>query len=191
MRIIAIGDSITEGFPYTKKESWLTNITQEFQGEVINKGVNGDLTQNIYNRFGRDVLALNPTHVIILGGTNDAYAKYPLERVSLHFTAMVKMSQEQGIIPILGLPIPSLVLNEELFLRQYRNWLIDYTQQRDLPRIDFYTPFQKHLDLGEQSKLYVDEVHPSLEGYKLMGRTAVNNLGSILRRALIPARIDF
>lgn len=181
MKIVAIGDSITEGFPYTQKESWVTYLAQELQCEVHNKGVNGDLTQNICDRFRRDVLTCNPSHVIILGGTNDAYEKYPLANVSLNLIAMVKMSQEEGIIPILGLPIPSLLPEEESFLIQYRNWIIDYVKMRDLLQIDFYTPFMKRLEAGEESKLFVDEVHPNLEGYKLMGQTALNDLGIYLK----------
>ncbi|MCO1602466.1 GDSL-type esterase/lipase family protein [Desulfosporosinus nitroreducens] len=176
MKIIAIGDSITEGFPYTRKESWVTFLGQELHCEIINKGINGDLTQNIHDRFGRDVLAFNPTHVIILGGTNDAYAKYPLEIVSPHFTAMIKMSQEHGIIPIIGLPIPSLVADDEFFLQQYRNWLIDCAKMNNLPLINFYAPFLKRLEAGEESKLFVDEVHPSLEGYQFMAEIVKNDV---------------
>jgi len=176
MKIIAIGDSITLGFPYTQKESWVTYFAQELQYEVINKGVNGDLTQNISDRFERDVLAFNPTHVIILGGTNDAYAEYPLESVSSNFRAMVKMSQEHGIIPILGLPIPFLVEDYEFFLQQYRNWLIDYAKMNNLPLIDFYAPFLKRIEAGEELKLFADEVHPSLEGYKFMAQIVLKDL---------------
>jgi len=181
-KIVAIGDSITEGFPYTQKESWVTYIAQELQFQVINKGINGDLTQNICNRFRRDVLSFNPSHAIILGGTNDAYAKYPLENVSHNFKEMVKMCQEEGITPILGFPIPLLVPEEESYLTQYRNWLIDYAKMRDLLKIDFYTPFFKFIEAGEEAKLFVDKVHPNLEGYKLMGQTALHELGTYLKK---------
>ena len=181
MKIIAIGDSITLGFPYTQKESWVAFLAQELQREVINKGVNGDLTQNICDRFRRDVLTLNPSHVIILGGTNDAYSKYPLESVSLNFKAMVEMSQKQEIIPILGLPLPSLVPEEEFLLIQYRNWLIDFAMKKDLPYVDFYSPFLRRIKAGEEAQLFVDEVHPSLEGYNLMGETVLNELRTFLK----------
>ncbi|MBC2724574.1 SGNH/GDSL hydrolase family protein [Desulfosporosinus sp.] len=176
MRIVAIGDSITEGYPYTKNESWVTYLAQELKCEVINKGINGDLTEIILERFRRDVLSFNPTHVIILGGTNDAYANYPLEKVSPNFTEMVSISKEAGIIPILGLPLPSLVPAEEFFLIQYRDWLKNFVKTKGLLQIDFYTPFLKRLEAGEESELFVDEVHPNLKGYKLMGQTALNDL---------------
>lgn len=181
MKIIAIGDSITEGFPYTPKESWVTYLAKEHNYEVINKGVNGDLTKNLCDRFQRDVLSLSPSHVIILGGTNDAYANFPLENVSPNFIAMVEMSMEEGIIPILGLPIPCLLPVDESFLKQYRDWLKDYAKTKDLLQIDFYTPFLKRLEAGEESKFFVDEFHPNIEGYRLMGQIAIKNLGSYLK----------
>jgi len=184
-KIVAIGDSITEGFPYTQKESWVTYIARELQFQVIiNKGINGDLTQNILDRFRRDVLAYNPTYVIILGGTNDAYANYPLESVSHNFKEMVKICQEEGITPILGLPVPILVPEEESYLTQYRNWLRDYGKMRDLLTIDFYTPFLKGIEAGEEAMFFADEAHPSIEGYKLMGKTALNDLKTFLERNL-------
>lgn len=178
MKIVAIGDSITEGYPYTRNESWVTYLAQEFQCEVINQGINGDLTQSMCDRFERDVLSFNPTHVIILGGTNDAYAKYPLARVSANFKEMIKMSQEHGIIPLLGLPIPSLEADDEFFLQQYRNWLIDYARESNLLLLDFYTPFKNRLETGEGSKLFAGDVHPSLEGYKFMAEIVVCELRS-------------
>ncbi|SDG98623.1 SGNH/GDSL hydrolase family protein [Desulfosporosinus hippei] len=176
MKVVAIGDSITEGYPYTPQESWVTYLAQELQCEVINKGINGNLTQEMNARFEGDVLSNNPTYVIILGGTNDAYVKYPLENVTPHFSAMVKMSREHGIIPILGLPTPSLVADDEVFLRQYRGWLTDCAKINSLPLIDFYTPYSKRLEAGEEAKLFVDEVHPSLDGYRFMAEIAIHSL---------------
>lgn len=180
MKIVAIGDSITAGYPFTQKESWVTILAREANIEVINKGINGDLTKNICDRFRVESLAYNPTHVIILGGTNDAYARYSLESVTPHFTEMIKMSQGHGIIPILGLPTPSLVIDDEYLLQQYRNWLISYAKMNNLLIIDFYTPFLKRLEAGEESKLFADEVHPSIEGYKFMAVTALNFFRSFL-----------
>lgn len=180
-KLVAIGDSITEGFPYTKKESWVTYISQEFPFQVINKGINGDLTQNIRDRFRRDVVSFNPSHAIILGGTNDAYANYPLQSVSHNFEVMVKICRDEGIIPILGLPIPLLEPEEEMYLSQYRNWLIDYGKLKNLLTIDFYTPFLESIEAGEEARFFADEAHPSLEGYKLMAQTALHDLRIFLK----------
>ena len=109
MKVIALGDSITQGFPFSTKESWVYYAAQELDLDIINQGICGDLTRDMLRRFQQDVVAYNATHVIILGGTNDAALGYPLAEVSTNFTVMVDMACRHDIIPILGLPIPFLV----------------------------------------------------------------------------------
>lgn len=171
MKLVAIGDSITEGYPYSKKESWVEYLAQVLELEILNQGICGDLTRGMRKRFRQDVLAHNPTHVFILGGANDAAAGYPLVEVSANFEDMVNMSREQGISPLLGLPTPSLLAQEEKFLMQYRDWLKDYAAREGMASIDFYSPFKAVINEGQADRLFVDEVHPSLEGYRLMGET--------------------
>lgn len=179
MKIVALGDSITEGYPFSLQESWVEYAVRELKLEIVNQGICGDFTQGMLERFSQDVLTYNPTHVMILGGANDAFEGFPLSRVSANFTAMVEISSRHGIIPILGLPTPSLLPSEEKFLAEYRNWLKDYASREKITVIDFYTPFQLAIQAGEADKLYVDEVHPSIEGYRMMGETAVQMLGSL------------
>jgi lysophospholipase L1-like esterase len=127
-------------------------------------------------RFQRDVLDHAPTHVIILGGANDAYEKIPLESVSANFKAMDACCRQSGITPILGLPTPSLLLEEEQFLTEYRNWLKSYANEKGILVVDFYSPFLNRIKAGQGANLFVDEVHPSIEGYALMGEVAIRSL---------------
>ena len=60
-----MGDSITE--------SW-SNYSPEFfseHGFLINKGISGETTPQMLDRFEADVLSLKPEGVIILAGIND------------------------------------------------------------------------------------------------------------------------
>lgn len=181
MKIVAMGDSLTEGYPYTRRESWLTYLERELQCEVLNRGLNGNLTRNMAARFKRDVLDHDPTHASILGGTNDAYAGCSLADVSSNLAEMVAMCQERGIIPILALPIPILVPGEEALLSEYRSWANDFARDKGLIRLDFYTPFQERLKADGGLGLYIDEVHPNREGYQFMGQIAIQELGAILK----------
>lgn len=176
MKLVAIGDSITEGYPFSKQNSWVEHVARELKLEILNQGICGDLTRGMRERFLQDVLRFTPTHVIILGGANDAAAAYSLAEVSANFDAMVNMSRQHGIGPILGLPTPSILAEEEKLLMQYRNWLKDYASREGIACIDFYTPFMAAISEGQADRLFVDEVHPSLEGYRLMGETAVRSL---------------
>ncbi|NLL52866.1 MAG: lysophospholipase [Peptococcaceae bacterium] len=180
MKVIALGDSITQGFPFSTKESWVYYAAQELDLDIINQGICGDLTRDMLRRFQQDVVAYNATHVIILGGTNDAALGYPLAEVSTNFTVMVDMACRHDIIPILGLPIPFLVREEEVKLMSYRKWLQDNANRKRIWIVDFYAPFRAAIEAGTGMKLYADEVHPSVEGYQLMGKVAVENLRELI-----------
>lgn len=173
MKIVAMGDSITEGYPFTNQESWVEILAQDLNCQVLNQGICGDFTSSMRERFKRDVLAYAPSHVIILGGANDAYEKIPLENVSANFMVMVGLCWQHGIIPILGLPTPSLLAEEEQFLKGYRNWLKSYAEEKDIIVVDFFSPFLERIRAGQGAQLFADEVHPSIEGYVLMGEVAV------------------
>lgn len=174
MKIVAIGDSITEGYPFTNQESWVEHLAKEVESEVLNRGLCGDFTSGMLKRFQRDVLDHAPTHVIILGGANDAYEKIHVEIVSENFKAMEDSCRQHGIIPIFGLTTPSLLPEEEQLLIEYRNWLKSYADNKGIILVDFYSPFLNKIREG--ARLFIDEVHPSMEGYALMGEVAVRSL---------------
>ena len=179
MKIVAIGDSITEGYPFSNQESWVEHLAQVLKCQVLNRGICGDFTGGMRERFQRDVLAYAPSHVIILGGANDADEQIHLDRVSPNFMAMVGMCRQHGIIPILGLPTPSLIPEEEQFLGEYRKWLKSYADKNSIMIIDFYSPFLNRIREGQATQLFVDDVHPSIEGYVLMGEVAITSLKSL------------
>ena len=59
-----LGDSITQG--------WGDDLGGSFPGvKVANRGISGDTTRGMLIRLRGDVLALNPTGVVLLMGTND------------------------------------------------------------------------------------------------------------------------
>ena len=180
MKIVAIGDSITAGFPYTSRESWTTRLAQELKCEVINQGVNGDYTVGMRQRFKQDVLSYQPSHVIIMGGGNDAAVQMSPKNVQANFTDMVEMSRENGIIPVIGLPIPFLAPQGEDFLGLYRDWMRHYAAAEKIFTIDFYKPFMEKLDAGQRRNLYVDMGHPGREGYALMGEIAAEYFKRLL-----------
>src|SRR5439155_25688249 len=62
--LVFLGDSITQG--------WGDDMFGSFAGiKVANRGISGDTTRGVLIRLQDDVLALHPTGVVILIGTND------------------------------------------------------------------------------------------------------------------------
>ena len=98
MKIVALGDSITAGFPYTESDSWTAILAWKMKCQVINQGIDGDYTEGMRYRFGHDVLRHQPSHVTIMGGSNDAAARLSLSSVSANFIAMIDLCREHGII---------------------------------------------------------------------------------------------
>ncbi|HUG10588.1 MAG TPA: GDSL-type esterase/lipase family protein, partial [Opitutaceae bacterium] len=62
--LVFVGDSITQG--------WGDDFSKRFPGvKIANRGIGGDTTRSLLYRFDRDVLALNPSGIVLLIGTND------------------------------------------------------------------------------------------------------------------------
>ncbi|MDB5336421.1 MAG: multifunctional acyl-CoA thioesterase and protease and lysophospholipase [Planctomycetaceae bacterium] len=62
--LVFLGDSITQG--------WGDDFGGSFPGvKVANRGISGDTTRGMLIRLKDDVLALNPTGIVLLMGTND------------------------------------------------------------------------------------------------------------------------
>ncbi len=58
--------------------------------EVLNKGVNGQRSDEILSRFERDVLKEMPSLVIVLAGVNDIFQRYPTGVVKKNLKGMYR-----------------------------------------------------------------------------------------------------
>lgn len=62
--VVFLGDSITQG--------WGDDFSGRFPGiKIANRGISGDTTRGVLIRMEQDVLALKPSGVVLLIGTND------------------------------------------------------------------------------------------------------------------------
>ena len=96
MRIVFIGDSVTEGcfeltncgagfeVIYDRENCYVAYLKQrltrafpEKNIEIINAGISGNTTGNGLERFDRDVLSLEPDVVVICYGLNDGCSRDP------------------------------------------------------------------------------------------------------------------
>ncbi len=87
IKIVCIGDSIT-GWADLSKYMKFSNVLELMIGvrvgfdavTIINKGIGGDTTQGVRERFNADVLQQNPDIVIILIGGNDVARSFPQQK---------------------------------------------------------------------------------------------------------------
>ncbi len=168
VKVVALGDSITYGFPYTPEHSWVAIAGDLLNINMINQGSCGDTTSFMLYRFFECVPYFNPTHVIIMGGVNDAFWKISPGTVGENIRKMCSHAEESGIIPVIGLPTP---VNEKPFeniLIQYREQMSLFAEEKGIQIIDFYRSILDPETGGIQDDYHVDGVHPSIYGYEAM-----------------------
>jgi len=172
--MVALGDSITYGFPYTPQQSWVEEIKRTTGWHVINSGISGDTIDDMFMRLQRDVLAYRPDLVTLMGGTNDFYMGMSQLQVRQGFLSIMEVLKRERIEVLVGLPLP-VDDSTEGALRLWRNWLLDYSEENRLPVIDFYRDF-----IDEEGRireeLLLDGCHPRVQGYEVMGQRAIRTL---------------
>lgn len=179
IKVVAIGDSLTVGFPYAHRCSWVRAVEETLGVRIYNKGVNGDTTGQMLRRFGRDCLALEPSHVIITGGSNDAFAGKDVDDILGNITGMIEQALTKGIKPIIGLPPPLNPPADEKMLALYRAEMEAFAAEKGIAVINFYKAF---FDDGGRvrTELFADGAHPNLAGYKTMTAAALRCLEELL-----------
>lgn len=127
--IVAFGDSLTVGYlsptvgddwpqpvPYTrflrrKADALLRsagNAALNVDLEFLNRGVVGELTEDMLNRFNRDVIEIRPDTVIVLGGSNDLGWGLGPQSVASNLTAMYDDALRNEIQPV-SCTVPSVL----------------------------------------------------------------------------------
>jgi lysophospholipase L1-like esterase len=177
-KIVAVGDSLTYGYPYTPAYSWVTIAGEHLGLAIINKGICGETTEDMKHRFTIDVVPLAPDYVIISGGANDAFLGVAARVVAGNVAAMAAAARNCGIRPIIGLT-PPIDYPEEGLLAIYRGLLRTFAADNSLPVIDFYAALAAP-DGGLRPGLHTDGVHPNEEGYALMAAAAIATLGQVI-----------
>jgi lysophospholipase L1-like esterase len=147
---------------------------------MVNRGICGETTGEMRDRFQADVLAQSPSHAIIMGGSNDAFMDVMDDDVQENISEMAGQARMNGIVPVIGLPPPCTYPAEEAVLEGYRCWMRRFSEQQKIPTVDFYSAFIE-TGTGRIKEEYLpDGVHPSEEGYLLMASVAVRRFRELL-----------
>lgn len=180
IKIAAIGDSIIYGYPYEPAASWFNLAAERLNIAYINQGINGDTTDGMLSRFESDILRHKPSHVIILGGTNDAYAGVAVDQVINNIQAMVHLALDNSILPVIVLPIPCHELAKEKLLGQYREAMRQSARENNIEIIDFYKFIVDDSGLSIKAGLHFDGIHPNNTGYEVMAGVAAKTFIRVL-----------
>lgn len=188
MKIVCIGDSLTQGYGVRRTENWVALLNEKNENNFINKGINGDTTGGMLSRFQRDVIDEKPQYVIIMGGANDFIMEGNPGSVRANIMAMVHQAYHHRIIPILGTGIKVDEVNfrkdwAEITdvgrldeqIAEYRDWIIKFCGTFEVKLIDFYAEFDRKID-GRYGSYLFDGLHPSKEGHGIMADIAYKSL---------------
>lgn len=185
MKVVCIGNSIVNGFPFQRSKSFSSVLREETGWEVINKGINGQSTDEIKERFSIDALKHKPDKIVILSGANDfIFSINEPEEAIKNYEEMAKGAKEAGVqvylaAPLLtdapqasefwatGVDVDYNVVNEKL--KKFRELILESAKALNVDFIDL----QKKYETFAQ---YVDGVHPTEEGQRFLADLLIKNL---------------
>lgn len=181
MKIVCIGDSLTYGYRIKRSEVWTGFAEKKLNIKVLNKGISGDSSGGMLTRFYHDVIDNNPSHTLIMGGTNDFIMEVPISIVRSNISAMVHQARAHNIEPIIGIQINLEPEMSEKYwcgitdfnevkekIMEYRKWVYQFTENFKVSLIDFNEIFNQHLTEGNTLAYYQDGLHPTEKGNDLM-----------------------
>lgn len=166
-RIVFMGDSITESWPFLDL----------FAGKTyINRGISGQTSPQMLIRFRSDVIALKPAVVVLLAGINDIAGNTgpsTLEMITNTIFSMAELAKANNIKVILCSVLPAydfpwrpgLASAEKVVAL---NKMIEkYADANTILYLDYY-PAMVNDQKGLKAEYSNDGVHPNKTGYEVM-----------------------
>ncbi len=181
-RVVFYGNSITD--------AWAQHFPSMFPGKpYVGRGISGQTTPQMLVRFRQDVVALEPTVVVILAGTNDIAGNTgpsTLEMIEDNFRSMVQIARASGIRVVLSsvLPVydypwkPGLEPAPKIIA--LNAWLKRYASEAGETYLDYHAAMADARG-GLPTSLSGDGVHPNVAGYQMMAPLAEAAIRTALR----------
>jgi len=180
-RIVCLGDSLTQGFDVSVESRWTTLLQDALKVEIINCGINGDTTSGMLARLPLILKEHQPTHLLILGGTNDLWFGLPNTHIIANIHAIIRQTTYNNVRAIVGIPT-SIIHNhiQNIVKENYSDRMSQF--QKDLKKYclsddQVYIPFQEHM---RQYHFLEDGLHSNKEGQVSMKEQALNILERML-----------
>jgi len=167
-RIVALGDSLTEGFGVDLSEAYPAQLEHRLQEagygyEVINAGVSGETSSGARSRLSW-VLTLEPDVVILMTGGNDGLRGIDPAVTAENIDAMVTELMAQGIrVVLIGM---EMIQNMgDVYTSAFR--AVYPTVAKSHGIIFVPSQFEAFIEAGP-GLLQADGIHPTAEGYGIL-----------------------
>jgi lysophospholipase L1-like esterase len=206
-RIIALGDSITEGTygGADEGQTWpfLVQSMLESKGlqtEIINRGIPGETAPQGLLRFTRHVVDQQPRMVLVMYGANDSFIAYgyqkpmvTLAQFSQSMEQMMLMAAENNILPVLMTTTPFSSVTypdgeiqhageQNKILDQYMDRVRELAAANRAALIDHFRLWlENDREATGIAEFIPDGVHPNVEGNRLIAKTVFDALVKIIQ----------
>lgn len=165
--IVAIGDSIGNGAGYTN-QPWPVIVADSLGVPLVNNSVNGRQTAEGLRLIRTLIENNNPSHVLILLGTNDSTKGGTVSGAISNLQEMATIARDLGVIPVIGTTVPntrSTTFNQKSAdiaagVRMIDNAIIAETRGA----------------MVGNSGLFADDVHPNASGQNVIARAFIDVL---------------
>ncbi len=167
-RIVAFGDSITEGFGQTPYSVYLQQSlnTSECNSVVINEGLRGEISFDGASRIDSVLSKHNPQYIIIMEGANDARSGVSPQITAAALATMMDKAVSAGATPIVGAVTPNTELGQEdpRIPEEFNPAIQQEARSRGVTFVDTYTPLT-----GTNWGVYnIDGLHLSDQGQSII-----------------------
>ena len=180
MRIYCLGDSLTTGYGVSGSDCWVRRVAVKTGFDMINAGLNGDVTLGMAARFYRDTESMRPDLMFLLGGGNDILNERTDKNARKGITRILDAANQRSITVMLGLPFPFVPdMAERLWSpdkdydlihdiqASYVHWLRKEAEERGLPTADLWDVFSA-MELSQRRELSLDGIHLNAAGHRIM-----------------------
>jgi lysophospholipase L1-like esterase len=190
-RVVFFGDSITDGWSHPGAGAF-------FPGKpYVNRGIGGQTTAQMLLRFRADVIANQPSAVVILAGTNDVAGNAgPATPAQIHdnLASMAELANAHGIRVVLAslLPVCDGKKDEKgeprvqtqsrppATLKALNVWLAAYAARCGFVYLDYHSAMADEAGMLKP-ELTDDGLHPNRAGYAVMAPLAEKAITRALR----------
>ena len=177
--IVALGDSLTEGFGVSKEEAYPYLVEQElirkgYSVRMINAGISGSTSASAPSRM-QWYVRVKPDIVILALGGNDGLRGLSVQHMKKNLRKAIELASSKNILVLLaGMQIP-LNYGQD-YTKSFRNAFYELAEQYQLPMIPFLLK-----DVGNVPGLNLpDGIHPNPEGHNIISRTVLEHLELLL-----------
>lgn len=191
MKIYCLGDSLTTGYGVSGSDCWVRRVSAKTGFEMINAGLNGDVTLGMAARFYRDTESMCPDLMFLLGGGNDILNERTDKNARKGITAILDSARKRSIPVMLGLPFPFVPDLAEclwspdkdynlinVIQEDYVHWLQDVSEEHSLPVANLWDLFSA-MELSQRRDLSLDGIHLNAEGHRIMADFITERLNTI------------